>query len=113
MFKIVDFESAYNAILGRPSLTKFMAATHHSYQSTKIPSPKGVISMQGNNSTALNCDRKSLEFVDQLPLIDPNDAVNPNKATKAERPKAIPEPNEKVKQVPLTSNDQSKTMQIG
>lgn len=30
-FDIVDFESAYNAILGRPSLTKFMAVTHHAY----------------------------------------------------------------------------------
>ena len=30
-FEVVDFEYAYNAILGRPSLTKFMAATHHAY----------------------------------------------------------------------------------
>ena len=46
-FEVVDFESAYNAILGRPSLTKFMAATHHAYQKIKITGPKGVIVVQG------------------------------------------------------------------
>lgn len=43
-------------------------------QSVKIPGLKGVITIQGNQSTSLNCDRKSLEIVHQLPLRDLNEA---------------------------------------
>lgn len=36
LFDGVDFKIAYNAILGRPSLTKFMVVVHYAYQCVKI-----------------------------------------------------------------------------
>lgn len=108
-FEVVDFESAYNAILGRPFLTKFMAATHHAYQKIKIPGPKGVIAVQGDQAVALLCDRKLLELVDQLPL---KDLTLEDKAGKSAKIKAASQPNEEVKVVPLSPDDQSKTVRI-
>ena len=90
-FDVVDFESAYNAILGRPYITKFMAATHHAYQKIKIPGPKGLIVVQGDQAVVLSCDRKSLELVDQLPL---KDLTLEDKTGKAAKVKAAPQPNE-------------------
>lgn len=107
---MVDFESAYNAILGRPSLTKFMPTTHHAYQKIKISKPKGVIVVQGDQAVALSCYRKSLELVDQLPL---KDLTLEDKTGKAAKVKATPQPNEQVKIVPLSPEDQSRTVRIG
>ena len=39
-FDVVDFDTAYNAILGRPALAKFLMATHYGYQCLKMPGPK-------------------------------------------------------------------------
>src|SRR3954453_20342216 len=57
-FEVVDIESQYHAILGRPAFAKFMAVPHYTYLKMKMP---------GNNSTPLtvhgsflrsdNCDR--------------------------------------------------------
>lgn len=107
---MVDFESADNAILGRSSLTKFMAATHHAYQKIKIPGPKGVILVHGDQAIALSYDRKSLELVDQLPL---KDLTLKDKTGKSAKIKAAPQPNEEVKVVPLSLDDQSKIVRIG
>lgn len=42
-FDIVEFDTAYNSILGRTTLAKFMAASHYAYQLINIPEPKGTI----------------------------------------------------------------------
>lgn len=44
-FDVVDFDMAYNAILGRPALAKFLMATHYGYQCLKMLGPKGVITI--------------------------------------------------------------------
>ena len=36
-FFVVDFDTAYHAILGRPALTKFMIMPHYVYMVLKIP----------------------------------------------------------------------------
>ena len=41
-FYVADFNTAYHAILGRPTLTKFMAIPHFAYLVLKMPSPAGV-----------------------------------------------------------------------
>ena len=41
-FYVVDFDTAYHAILGRPALAKFMAVSHYVYLVLKMPSPVGV-----------------------------------------------------------------------
>jgi hypothetical protein len=35
-FKVANFETAYNAFLGRPALTKFMAILHYAYLVLKM-----------------------------------------------------------------------------
>ena len=43
-FEIVDWESQYHAVLGRPAYAKFMAIPHYAYLQLKMP---------GNNGTPL------------------------------------------------------------
>jgi len=47
-FVVTDFDGTYHAILGRPSLTKFMAVLHYSYLVLKIPIEKGILTNRGN-----------------------------------------------------------------
>ncbi len=46
-FEVVNLESAYHALLGRPALNKFMASCHISYLKMKLPGPNGVITIAG------------------------------------------------------------------
>nr|CAH66235.1 H0825G02.12 [Oryza sativa] len=57
----------YNAIIGRTALAKFMAASHYAYLVLKIPGPKGTITIQGNAKLAVQCDKRSLDMVEQMP----------------------------------------------
>jgi hypothetical protein len=65
-FEVTDFETAYNAFLRRPALTKFMVIPHYAYLVLKIPGPNGVISIRGDVKHAYDCDRESRETVDML-----------------------------------------------
>jgi len=47
-FEVVDFKSAYHAILGRPAYARFMARPCYVYLKLKMPGPKGVITVTGN-----------------------------------------------------------------
>jgi hypothetical protein len=47
-FEVADFEIAYNAFLGRPTLSKFMVIPHYAYLVLKMPGPCGVISIRGD-----------------------------------------------------------------
>jgi hypothetical protein len=42
-FEVVDFETSYHAILGRPAIAKFMAVPHYTYLVLKMPSSAGVL----------------------------------------------------------------------
>jgi hypothetical protein len=55
MFKVVDLESPYHALLGRPALAKFMASTHVAYLKMKIPGPRGVITIIGDYKRSMAC----------------------------------------------------------
>jgi hypothetical protein len=48
MFEVVNLESPYHALLGRPALAKFMASTHVAYLKMKMPGPKGAITIIGD-----------------------------------------------------------------
>jgi hypothetical protein len=65
-FEVADFETAYNAFLGQPALTKFMAISHYTYLVLKIPGPCGVISIRGDVKRAYDCDKESCEMADRL-----------------------------------------------
>ena len=54
-FEVVDFQSAYHAILGRPAYTRFIARPCYVYIKLKMPGPKGVIIVTGNWQKAEEC----------------------------------------------------------
>ena len=64
-FDFAKFDTAYNAIIGRTALVKFMAVSHYAYQVLKMPRPKGTITIQGNAKLAVQCDKRSLDMVGQ------------------------------------------------
>ena len=47
-FEVVDLESPYHALLGRPALAKFMAVPHYAYLKMKMLSSKGIITVAGD-----------------------------------------------------------------
>jgi hypothetical protein len=55
-FEVADFETSYHAILGRPAIAKFMAVPHYTYLVLKMPSPAGVLSLQGDLKISFDCD---------------------------------------------------------
>jgi hypothetical protein len=55
MFEVVDLESPYHALLGRPALAKFMASTHVAYLKMKMPGPRGVITIIGDYKHSMAC----------------------------------------------------------
>jgi hypothetical protein len=57
-FEVMDFETSYHAILGRPAIAKFMALPHYTYLVLKMPSPAGVLSLQGDLKISHDCDTK-------------------------------------------------------
>ena len=54
-FEVVDLDSPYHALLGRPALAQFMATTHTSYLKMKMPGPNGVITIAGNYKRSMDC----------------------------------------------------------
>jgi hypothetical protein len=61
-FEIADFETSYHAILGRPAIAKFMAVPHYTYLVLKMPSPAGVLSLQGDLKISFDCDTETVEL---------------------------------------------------
>jgi hypothetical protein len=59
-FEVVDFETSYHAILGRPAIAKFMAVPHYTYLVLKMSSPVGVISLQGDLKISFDCDTEAV-----------------------------------------------------
>jgi hypothetical protein len=65
-FEVADFKTAYNAFLGRPTLTKFMAISHYAYLALKMLGLHGVISIKEDIKCAYDYDKESCEMVDRL-----------------------------------------------
>jgi hypothetical protein len=57
-FDVVDWPSQYNAILGRPMFSRFMAVPHYTYLKLKIPGPNGVITVDGCFERSDRCDQE-------------------------------------------------------
>jgi hypothetical protein len=61
-FEVTDFETSYHAIFGRPAIAKFMAVPHYTYLVLKMPSPAGVLSLQGDLKISFDCDTEAVEL---------------------------------------------------
>jgi hypothetical protein len=55
-YEVVDFETSYHAILGRPAIAKFVAVPHYTYLVLKMPSTSSVLSLQGDLKISFDCD---------------------------------------------------------
>jgi hypothetical protein len=55
MFEVVDLDSPYHALLGRPALAKFMASMYVAYLKMKMPGPRGVITIIGDYKCSIAC----------------------------------------------------------
>jgi hypothetical protein len=61
-FEVADFKTSYHAILGRPAIANFMAVPHYTYLVLKMPSPVGVLSLQGDLKISHDCDTEAVEI---------------------------------------------------
>jgi hypothetical protein len=48
LFDVAEVSLRFNAILGRPTLYRFMAVAHYGYLVLKMPSPGGVLRIRGD-----------------------------------------------------------------
>ncbi|KAM3402636.1 hypothetical protein ACQJBY_006472 [Aegilops geniculata] len=64
-FEVVDFHSAYHAILGRPAYARFMARPCCLYLKLKMPKPKGVITVTRNRQRAEGCLQKGSKITNE------------------------------------------------
>jgi hypothetical protein len=123
-FEVADFETSYHGILGRPAIAKFMAVPHYTYLVLKMPSPAGVLSLQGDLKISFDCDTEAveLEATNQVPnammeiyaaskKLAPSELDIPEKSDKANKPQ--PSEEVQVKAIDPGRGDSSKTTIIG
>jgi hypothetical protein len=123
-FEVTDFETSYHAILGRPAVAKFMAVPHYTYLVLKMPSPAGVLSLQGDLKISFDCDTEAVELAatNQVPnammeiyaaskKLAPSELDILEKSDKANKPQPFEEV--QVKAIDLGTGDSSKTTMIG
>jgi hypothetical protein len=122
-FEVADFDTSYHAILGRPAIAKFMAVPHYTYLVLKMPSPAGVLSLQGDLKISFDCDTEAVELAatKQVPnammeiyaaskKLAPSELDIPEKSDKANKPQPFEEV--QVKAIDLGTGDSSKTTMI-
>jgi hypothetical protein len=123
-FEVADFKTSYHAILGRPAIAKFMAVPHYTYLVLKMPSPAGVLSLQGDFKISFDCDTEAVELAatNQEPnammelyaaskKLAPSELDIPEKSDNANKPQPAEEV--QVKMIDLGTGDSSKTTTIG
>jgi hypothetical protein len=67
---VVDLNILYHALLGRPSLAKFMAIPHYAYLKMKLPGPRGVITITGCYKKSIECTRASSKLAEALVIAE-------------------------------------------
>jgi hypothetical protein len=110
-FEVADFETSYHAILGRLSISK-------------MPSPAGVLSLQGDLKIFFDCDTEAVELAatNQVPnaimeiyaaskKLAPTELEIPEKSDTTNKPQSSEEM--QVKEIDLGIGDSSKTTMIG
>jgi hypothetical protein len=123
-FEVADFETSYNAILGKPAIAKFMAVPHYTYLVLKMPSPTEVLSLQGDLKISFDCDTEAVELAatNQVPnsmmeiyaaskKLAPTELGIPEKSDTTNKPK--PSKELQVKVIDLGIGDNNKTTMIG
>jgi hypothetical protein len=123
-FEVGNFETSYHAILGRPAIAKFMVVPHYTYMVLKMPSPAGVLSLQGDLKISFDCDTEAVELAatNQVPnammeiyaaskKLATSELDIQEKSDKANKPQ--PSEEVQVKAIDLETGDSRKTTMIG
>jgi hypothetical protein len=123
-FEVADFETSYHAILSRPTIAKFMVIPHYTYLVLKMPSPVGVLTLQGDLKIPYDHDTEAVELAatNQVPnammeilttskKLVPTELEIPEKTDTCN--KSQPTEEVQVKAIDLGTGDSSKTIMIG
>ena len=100
-FLVVDCSSAYNAIIGRPTLNLWKAVTSTYHLMIKFPTDYGVGELRGSQMAARECYVAMMEMEDQV------------QALSIEEHRTVTEPAEKLEEIPFDSSDPGRTTKIG
>jgi hypothetical protein len=65
-FEVTEFKTSYHAILGRPSLAKFMTIPNHMYLLLKMRLPRGVLSVYKDLQTSYSCEAENIKLSNTL-----------------------------------------------
>uniref|UniRef100_A0A2N9EWT7 Reverse transcriptase RNase H-like domain-containing protein n=1 Tax=Fagus sylvatica TaxID=28930 RepID=A0A2N9EWT7_FAGSY len=100
-FLVVDCPSAYNVIIGRPTLNRLRAVTSTYHLLVRFPIKNGIGEMRGDQAMARECYLTSIniEQVHQTLIM--------------EERKNIAEPTEELEEIVLIEDDKKKTTRIG
>src|ERR1043165_1366261 len=116
-FEVVDLESPYHAILGRPAYARFMARPCDVYLKLKMSGPYGPITVEGSRARAMECDQQHVKIAESMcakedlsaykEKVDPTESTILKKPTPDNNPKFQPaEDTKKVDFVPRDSTQQ-------
>jgi hypothetical protein len=61
-FEGANFKSSYHAIVGRPTLAKFMAVPHYVYLLLKMPRRSGVLTLRGDLKKSYDCNQEAIQY---------------------------------------------------
>ena len=121
-FVVVEIKSAYNLIIGRPLLASLGAISSIRHLTLKFPTPRGVGIVRGDKLAARECYNISIRGrgqpgaqtlvvtaeVEEAPTVEVSD-VDPRIGEE----QIDMEPVEELEEVPLTSEDATRTVRIG
>jgi hypothetical protein len=74
-FEVVDFDSSYHAILGRPALAKFMFVPYYVYLLLKMPGKTGVLTPRGDLKKSYDCEQEAIEYTATSRVPEPSAEV--------------------------------------
>jgi hypothetical protein len=118
-FEVVDLNSPYHALLGRPALAKFMGVPHYAYLKMKLPGPRGVITVAGCYKKSIECARASSKLVEALVIAEEKRqllqrvaAVQPGRPASSQ-PVPHLKPASSAKEVPPEAGKEAEALVLG
>jgi hypothetical protein len=123
-FEVVDLDSPYHALLGRPALVKFMAIPHYAYLKLKMPGLKGIITIAGKYQMSIACARDGSRLAEALEIAEEKRQLDQLVAVASAQP-AVPappsqsvgegsfQPSKDTRQVPLDPANPTQCVTIG
>ena len=93
-FEVVDLESLYHALLGRPALAKFMAVPRYAYLKMKMPGTKGIITIAGDYKKSAACAAASSRLAESLVIAAKKKLLDRVVGMASKQPDLSPDPKE-------------------